>query len=244
MTEIFLAWATASSIAATSKLLLFFWPFPRMFPYYFYNFDNVRVWSETEKERKDGENKDGEIERRMVRWTGRENGKTRKPDEQWEPHSYLINLVSLPLLCHFPWNRGSNDTLIHYPFILVIQRELLNNMLQIRPPTYNSFCHLQYIIWKTHSPLLYWPLFEDYCGWQLRDAARIWSIVFSGMWNYPDLSVIAKSTTSYSGPKERWNRFLSASLNERACKFMLMRAFCHLGSPFGAWFVLYDNLAV
>lgn len=82
MTEIFLAWVTASSIAATSKLLLFFWPFPRMFPYYFYNFDNVRVWSETEKERKDGENKDGEIERRMVRWTGRENGKTRKPDEQ------------------------------------------------------------------------------------------------------------------------------------------------------------------
>lgn len=68
-----------------------------------------------------------------------------------------------------------------------------------------------------------------------RDAARIWSIIFSGInWNYPDLSVIAKSTTSHSGPKQRWNRFLSASLNESACKCMLMRSFCHPGSPLGA----------
>lgn len=43
-----------------------------------------------------------------------------------------------------------------------------------------------------------------------------------------------QSTTSHSGPKQRWNRFLSASLNEGTCKFMLMRAFCDPGSPRGA----------
>lgn len=53
-------------------------------------------------------------------------------------------------------------------------------------------------------------------------------------WNYPDLSVIAKSTTNHSGPKQRWNRFLSASTNESTCKFMLMRAFCDPSSPLGA----------
>lgn len=57
------------------------------------------------------------------------------------------------LLCRFPQHQGNNDTLIHYPFIPVIHWEMLNNMLQICPPSYNSFCHLQYIIWKTHSPL-------------------------------------------------------------------------------------------
>lgn len=38
-------------------------------------------------------------------------------------------------------------------FIPVIQRELPNNMLQICPPSYNSLCHSQYIIRKTHSAL-------------------------------------------------------------------------------------------
>lgn len=38
-------------------------------------------------------------------------------------------------------------------FILVIQKELPNNMLQICPPSYNSVCHSQYIIRKTHIAL-------------------------------------------------------------------------------------------
>lgn len=178
-------------------------------------------------------------------WKGRETEEERDRKSKWlderawwamsAPHSSSINLVFLPLLWCFPQHQGNNDTLIHYPFIPVIHWELLNNMLQICPPSYNSFCHLQYIIWKTHSPLSD-GRFEDYHGWHLRDAARIWCIIFfPGIkLNYTDLSVIAKSTTSHSGPKQRWNRFLSAPLNERACKFMLMKAFCHPGSPLGA----------
>lgn len=77
-----------------------------------------------------------------------------------------------------PQHQGNNNTLIHYPFIPVIHRELLNNMLQICPPSYNSLCHLQYIMWKTRSPLFCRTAFEDYRGWHLRDAARIWSIIF------------------------------------------------------------------
>lgn len=64
----------------------------------------------------------------------------------------LILSLNLLVWC-FLWSRGNNDTLIHYPFITVVQRELPNNTLQIRPPSYNSFCRSQYIIWKTHSAL-------------------------------------------------------------------------------------------
>lgn len=64
----------------------------------------------------------------------------------------LILSLNLLVWC-FLRNQGSNDTLIHYPFIPVIQRELPNNTLQIRPRSYNSFCHSQYIIWKAHSSL-------------------------------------------------------------------------------------------
>ena len=50
----------------------------------------------------------------------------------------------------------------------------------------------------------------------------------------PWLICHCQSTTSHSGPLQRWNRFLSAPLNEGTCKFMLMRAFCDPGSPLGA----------
>lgn len=80
------------------------------------------------------------------------------------PHSSSINLVFLPLLWFSPQHRGNNDTLIHYPFIPVIRWELLNNMVQICPPSYNSSCHSQYIIWKTHGPPFRRTLFEDYRG--------------------------------------------------------------------------------
>lgn len=151
------------------------------------------------------------------------------------PHSSAINLVFLPLLWCFPQHQGNNDTLIHYPFIPVIHWELLNNMVQICPPSYNSFCHSQYIIWKTHSPLSAGRSLRIIMGDTFAMQPESGASFFSGIkLNYPDLSVIAKSTTSHSGPKQRWNRFLSASLDERACKFMLMSAFCHPGSPLGA----------
>lgn len=64
----------------------------------------------------------------------------------------LILSLNLLVWC-FLWSQGNNDTLIHYPFITVVQRESPNNTLQICPPSNNSFCHSQYIIWKTHSAL-------------------------------------------------------------------------------------------
>lgn len=145
----------------------------------------------------------------------------------------LILSLNLLVWC-FLWSQGNNDTLIHYPFITVVQRESPNNTLQIRPPSYNSFCHSQYIIWKTHSTLSSGHGLRIIVGDTFRVKPKSGAF-FSGIkQNYPDLSVIAKSTASHSRPKERWNRFLLASLNEKACKFMLMRLFCYPGSPLQA----------
>lgn len=81
----------------------------------------------------------------------------------------------------------------------VIHWKPLNTMLQICPPINNS---LSFAVYHVESTALFcWTLFEDYCGWHLWDTARIWSIIFLGIkQNYPDLSVIAKSTTSHPGP--------------------------------------------
>lgn len=78
----------------------------------------------------------------------------------------------------------------------VIHWKLLNSMLQICPPFNNSV--ICCISCRKHTTLFCRTLFEDYCGWHLWDTARIWSNIFLGIkWYYPDLSVIAKSTTSH-----------------------------------------------
>lgn len=97
-------------------------------------------------------NEDGEVERQRSRGTERASGWTQGPDEQWAPLSSSINLVFLPLLWHF-----CITSLTTPPSIIllstVIPWKLLNSMLQICPPLNNSFCHLLYIIRKTHNLL-------------------------------------------------------------------------------------------
>lgn len=110
----------------------------------------IGAQSKTEKKGKN----ETRMERRRDRvGVGRKEQAVRREGLMSNERLTRPQLILSLYLCRFPQHQGNNDTLIHYPFIPVIHWELLNNMLQIWLPSYNSFCHSQYIIWKTHSPL-------------------------------------------------------------------------------------------
>lgn len=152
MTEIFLAWVPASSgchwecqadrfKSSISFLFLIRW-----------SVGGKGAQSKTEWRRKN----ETRMERRRDRGAGGQKEQVVRREGLMSNERLTRPQLILSLYLCFGVSLSTNVKTTPSSIILlspVIHWELLNNMLQIRPPSYNSFCHLQYIIWKTHRLL-------------------------------------------------------------------------------------------